>query len=286
MKTKLNLQKTLISGRCPVADSFAAAACTYDLQPGIQAQVARELAARLEAQGARFDSILEVGCGTGFLTGELCRLFPSARIVAVDVAPTMLAQVRRRLPKQANLETRQADVRELDLPKKFALITSSSALHWMTPLPATFARLRRFLQPGGRMVFAMMLQGTLAELHELRAELTPRKALRRALPSAVAVLEALREAGWEREAWTCEKIAVTYASASALLQAIQAQGVTGGFGASGTLLTRGEMRRLLAEYEQRHAVDDGGVVASYQVLYGSVRAGGNHETHETHEKGE
>lgn len=253
---------------CPVASRFTKAAGTYDSQPGIQSEVALNLAKRLEDR-PEIDatSILEAGCGTGFLTRELCRIFPESRIVAVDIADTMLGQVRRHLSKQSNISLMQADIRKLATAERFTLIVSSSALHWMLPLEETFKLLRLRLKRDGHIMFAMMVKGTLGELHALRAKIAPQKRLRRSLPTASEVIGAMRESGFTPLQTEVEERSVRYASPAALLKAIHHQGVTGGFTASDGLLMRGEMRALMEEYEQRHATADGGVDATYKVLY-------------------
>ena len=38
----------------------------------------------------KIKNILEIGCGTGYLTRALIELFPSAHITAVDIAPGMI----------------------------------------------------------------------------------------------------------------------------------------------------------------------------------------------------
>ena len=39
-------------------------------------------------------NILEIGCGTGYLTSTLAEIFPSAHITAVDIAPGMISEIK------------------------------------------------------------------------------------------------------------------------------------------------------------------------------------------------
>ncbi len=262
---------------CPVAHRFAAAAATYDLQPGIQTQVVRKLAARLGRLSGQINRVLEIGCGTGLLTIELCRLFPLAQIKAVDIAGNMLDQVRSRLPKQTNLQLFKADLGKFVLPVNCSLVTSSSALHWMSPLDHTFRRIKSFLTPNGSFVFAMMVQGTLMELQELRAEIAPNKPVQRTLPETRQVIKAMRQAGFIKIDWKVESSMVRYASSSTLLQAIHRQGVTGGFSSTENLLTRSELLKLQEDYNDRYKLAEGGVGATYKVLFAEAQTGMNGE---------
>ncbi|EPR44377.1 Methyltransferase type 11 [Desulfovibrio sp. X2] len=99
-------------------------------------------------------SILEAGCGTGRNLGMLARRFPGARIVGVDLCPSMLAVARRRLARGeggcARVELRE---QAYDAPVQagsFDLVLFSYALSMFNPgfeqaLDAAF----RDLKPGG-----------------------------------------------------------------------------------------------------------------------------------------
>ena len=95
--------------RRTVAARFSAAAPTYDASAVIQCAVAERLGAML-AGNETVDRILEIGCGTGLLTTCLCRLFPGARIDALDMAAGMVAQCRARLAGAAGLSCHVADM--------------------------------------------------------------------------------------------------------------------------------------------------------------------------------
>ncbi len=260
-------QKNLFTS---VAKHFGNAAETYDLQTGIQKQAAQRLAVKLQGICDPGGKVLEIGCGTGMLTAELGRIFPESRITAVDIAGRMLEQARKSLSVHSNIEFVEADARELEAVDEFSLAVSSSALHWMLPLEYTFRKIKQFLIPEGILFFAMMVQGTLSELHQLRSEVAPHKTVKRTLPEVGQVTEALERAGLTLMNQELEPTMIRYDSAAAFLQALHQQGVTGGFTATGNQLTRGEIGRLLKKYEQRYGIANGGVSATYNVFYGKA----------------
>lgn len=60
-----------------VKRAFSSSARTYDTYAALQLEAARELAEYIP-QGVRAQSIVDAGCGTGFLTGLLLERFPQA----------------------------------------------------------------------------------------------------------------------------------------------------------------------------------------------------------------
>ena len=72
---------------------FSESAKTYDLFSGLH----REIADKLFAQAAREhtpSALLDVGCGTGYLTVRLKDRFPQSKIIGLDFAQGMLEVAR------------------------------------------------------------------------------------------------------------------------------------------------------------------------------------------------
>ena len=249
-----------------IAARFSAAASTYHASATIQRSVAERLSAMLAVDEAA-DRILEIGCGTGLLTMHLCRLFPRARIDALDMADGMVAQCRARLAGAPGLFCHVADLNKFRAGALYPLIVSSSTLHWMDPMNHVMETLAGMLGGQGRLVFALMVRGTLAELQAARQRVAPHKLPARQLPTVPAVQAALMQAGLCVEEQYEESQRQTYASAGDLLRRLHEQGLTGGpLARSGQLLNRMDLRRLVRDYEDRYRSGDG-VYASYQVAY-------------------
>jgi malonyl-CoA O-methyltransferase len=253
-----------------VTARFSAAAQTYRAESSLQREIAERLAAwMLPLEG--IDSILEIGCGTGFLTELLLEHFQGAVIHALDIAGPMIDLARKNICENGRMRWHVADARQFQTELNFPLIISSSALHWMTPISETVKRLAGMLSTGGRLVSALMVDGTCEELHSARAHLFANKTGPVCLPKAEEILEAIAAAGLVIESDSREVLRKHYDSACGFLASLNRQGVTGVANTGCSLLNRGELRKLIGYYDQRFAEPAGGVFATYHILYVKAR---------------
>ncbi len=91
------------------------------------------------------ERILDLGCGDGALTLELCA--SGASLVGADAAPDLIAAARAR-----GLDVRLQDGAALRFEREFDAVFSNAALHWMRDPAAVIAGVARALVPGGRFV--------------------------------------------------------------------------------------------------------------------------------------
>ena len=97
------------------------------------------------------EAALDVGTGTGAAAFAIAERFPEARVVGVDIAPTMLEQARRKAEGRANLSFEVADASALPQgAASFDLVTAAN----MIPF---FDELARVVRPGGTLVVSFSL---------------------------------------------------------------------------------------------------------------------------------
>lgn len=253
-----------------VSARFAAAAKTYDLVSGVQRAVAEKLSAFLPPPD-KIDTLLEIGCGTGLFTELLLKRFPFASIDALDISRPMIDAANRRIGQSERLRFHAADARRFCPGGKFSLIASSSALHWIVPSDEIMRRIAAMLKPGGSLVSALMVEGTLAELGVARARLFPHKTAPVRLPSVAEILKAVAAAGLTIGKHRCEALRKTCGSTRELLSSLNRQGVTGRPQGGDGLLNRTELLKLTDYYDRQFSAPEGGVVATYCVLYVTAR---------------
>ena len=99
--------------------------------------------------------VLEIGCGTGAVLGEITGLAPCLAAWGLDLSQGMLAQARTRLKKTGNLAALvQGDALRLPFQTaSFDAIFTAFTLELIdTPeIPLALAETRRVLRPGGRL---------------------------------------------------------------------------------------------------------------------------------------
>ncbi len=130
---------------------FDGLAATWDtVGPSPTATLARLTALRPLIPLKAGDALLEVGCGTGAVTGWLGDQVRPGRVTAVDFAPAMIAVARAR-GLAADFEC--CDVLTDDLGvERYDVIFCMHVVPHLPDLPAALARFARALRPGGRLI--------------------------------------------------------------------------------------------------------------------------------------
>jgi trans-aconitate methyltransferase len=100
------------------------------------------------------ETVLDVGCGTGRLTGRLLERLPHGRAVGIDLSANMLATARASMPgaHRARVAFVHADASALPIAGTAQAIFSTATFHWVLDHPRLFRRLFAALAPGGRLV--------------------------------------------------------------------------------------------------------------------------------------
>lgn len=100
------------------------------------------------------ETVFDVGCGTGRLTGLLADRLPRGRVVAIDVSSNMLQVARETLgAREAGCASFVlADASALPAAGRADAIFSTATFHWLLDHDALFRSLHGALKPGGRLV--------------------------------------------------------------------------------------------------------------------------------------
>lgn len=126
--------------------SFEVAAEAYDNYMG---RYSRLLSAQLAdlASVRSGQRVIDVGCGTGALTGELvARVGPEA-VAAVEPSESFVAATRARYP---GVDVRQAPAERLPFPDdEFDAALAQLVVHFMRDPVAGLSEMRRVTRPGG-----------------------------------------------------------------------------------------------------------------------------------------
>ncbi len=145
-----------------IAKSFSNAAHSYDSVASLQRAVGIKLLAHLPTLPN--DSILDLGCGTGYFLKKITETCVSSNILGIDLAEGMVKYAQRKCTNDKTLLV-CADAEFLPLKSEsMSLVFSSMALQWCANLTAVFAEAMRILKPGGTLGFSVPGPKTLTEL--------------------------------------------------------------------------------------------------------------------------
>lgn len=251
-----------------VRQSFSLASQTYDGMAQLQRSVAAELVRRYQC-GDLSGAILDVGCGTGYLSGELMRQSGDKHIIALDLALPML-QTMRAKPTRTDVVYLCADAEQIPLAGgSVDQVFSSLALQWCVNLDKVFLEVKNLLKPDGRLVFSTFAPGTLIELKSAWAEVDDYRHVNEFF-SAEQVAAFLRSSGFKDICIESKTYLSRYHSVMDLMKELKGIGAHNVSDARKKTLTgKSRLRQMISVYQRRW----GGryIPASYEVLMVSAR---------------
>ena len=93
-----------------------------------------------------FQSLLEVGCGTGFVLSAIAQAFPHARTTGSEIYTTGLAFAAKRLP---DTELLQMDARKLPYEAEFDVVVAFDVIEHILEDEWVLQNFHRAIKPGG-----------------------------------------------------------------------------------------------------------------------------------------
>ncbi len=155
-----------------IGQNFDKGAAAYDLNAVIQRNCAGTLMRLLRKRVATdgISSIIEIGCGTGFVSERLVRAFSGADFALTDLSDGMLEKCALRLAstkafREGRIRLLRQDGERLDM-RGADLIVSGLTFQWFEDLPSALRRLHSLLNPGGTLAFSILSSETFASLRE------------------------------------------------------------------------------------------------------------------------
>jgi len=264
-----------------VARSFGRAAAHYDDVAVLQRQTGDELLDRLSLVTLQPDRILDLGVGTGRNLSLLGRRYPNAELLAVDIAPAMLAHARnsfsqaqglkRWLPNAQKPKYLAGDAENLPLADNSVdLVFANLALQWCDPR-MSFAEIQRVLRPDGLLMFTTLGPDTLHELRQAWASVDDYPHVNM-FYDMHDVGEAMMEAGLAEPVLDTDRYTLTYATSMALMKDLKVLGARNvNTGRRPGLTGKQTIKRVADAYEVFR--NDGLLPATYEVVYGHAWGG-------------
>lgn len=127
-------------------------AASYHKVSAPQTGWGQKVLARVEVRGD--ERAIDVGCGSGRLTGELLERLPRGTLIAIDRSWNMLMTARANLRPAFGERVKFAQVTLPAMPFTgwADLVFSTATFHWVPDHQALFNNIFAALRPGGRLV--------------------------------------------------------------------------------------------------------------------------------------
>lgn len=157
-----------------IADSFSKSVENYHQKAEIQKKVANGLIASIQPWKEIIPPgpILEVGCGTGFLSELIMEEFPNRDFLITDASSGMVSFTKERIGNSERVQFEVLNVDEIDNPEPtYSLIVSNFAAQWFDDTAIGLENLTKMLNPGGIMVTAFPGNQSFMEWYECCLEL-------------------------------------------------------------------------------------------------------------------
>src|SRR3972149_9589393 len=275
----------ILNNKDKIKFAFSKAAKSYDTLALFQKELAEELlnsfVLPLTTYHSPLTTIVDIGCGTGFLSYGLANKFPDADIFGCDISHDMLKVASCKLQvardKKIHLITTDGEI----LPcknKTFDIAASNLTYQWIGNLEGSFKEAHRILRPGGIFIFSTLAPETLKELRYCYAEASA-KFNKDGLPPFMtfsekqAVQPALEGAGFKNISIETTKMIKTYPDMWTLLKTMKSIGAGNPFKDGDKSLGRGFLLKKMAEmYEKRFKTDNlqltthNCIYATYEVM--------------------
>lgn len=152
-----------------IKNNFDRASATYNRQDNVQRKAAADLVKALTKTCQNFtpSTILDIGCGTGNLIEELCRIFPKATYHINDISTSMIEQTVKRFRGVIKFNTQPGCIEEINLKHHYDLIISNMCFQWLADLPSVIDDL---LNRTNLLVFSCLMQDSFKEWYTLLEE--------------------------------------------------------------------------------------------------------------------
>ena len=254
----------MLLDKARIKRSFAAASVTYDSVAELQRTVGKELLHSIDTTKLA-GTLLDLGCGTGYLTSELLAHSDHETTIALDIALPMLQTTRCNLPDQRNVIYVCADAEQLPIAgQSIDSVFSNLALQWCSNLEAVFTGIKQALKYKGQLVFSTFGPQTLHELKSAWATVDDYNHVN-AFYSEAQLKQFLLKGGFKKCQIKSKLYKSRYDSVWTLMQELKLLGAHNMIeGRNKKITTKTAMQQMIAAYEKHRAEDQ--IPATFEVL--------------------
>lgn len=242
-----------------VKEHFSKASGTYENSACVQYAMAKTLNGMIDKR--EYDSVLEIGCGTGVLSQLFVKKHSFLSLILNDLSDSMLEVCWQKFKEDDRITCLQADAENLPeiYKKRFSLIISNACFQWFKDLNGVLLNLKNSLKKDGSLIFSTFIEGNFQEISRIGnvgLKYLDEKSLRQSLNSS----------GLDYELIVKDEIQY-FESVREMLRSFKKTGVTG---LSNSVWTRSQVLRFIDEYESLYK-DEKGVRLTWRYAFVKAR---------------
>ena len=251
-----------------IAKSFSDSANNYNKWAGPQRKIAQKLV-DLIPQKLIANMILDMGCGTGYLTGLLLNKFSNANITGIDLAPGMINYCKKNFKEKAAFFVDDAEHFKSELT--YSLIVSSCSFQWLNDLHEVYKNIMEYLLPGGLIYIAVPIEGSLVELIDSYKNITGKEMDQFKMNPAGKYLNPLKHTDLILENFQIKEFQYWYPDAKEVLKSFKGIGAVFNYQKEYKPLSLEKTKNLISFYEKNYSNTGKRVPVTYKTLYYCIK---------------
>lgn len=258
-----------------IAQTFGRASSTYHEQAWLQRECAADLLRWLEPWRDRLPPgpVLELGCGTGFVTEHLLHYFGDRPLEITDLSSEMVNFCRNRFAiasRHLSITYRVWDAESDDAPQAtYALMVGGFVFQWFSQPADRLQQLLRAIKPGGILLLSFPESNSFSEWRQMCEQLNlPYTA--NPLPN-LSVLQQHCERNFYTHHISQKVIPTSFPDAVDFFKSLKAMGT--GYNTSGKALSTSQMKHLIQCWNER---SPGGIIVHHHIAFLLIQQKWNH----------
>lgn len=245
--------------------AFSQAAIQYDLLTSLHKEIGRELIRKIIPIEEN-ENILDVGMGTGWLTGKLAFYFPESKVIGLDFSTGMVDKAKQ---QKEGFDIIQANACVLPFQENtFDLIASNLAYQWIGDLDRAFEQCYSCLKPGGTLTLTMFGHDTFRELFESLEHASNGKRSFKRLAKEEQIKQALENAGFLEVETNYEIIKVHFPDMMSLMKWIKEIGANA---LEKESFIGKDLLKSANQYYNENFQDKFSIYATFEVIWAQAR---------------
>lgn len=242
-----------------IQQKFERSSLSYNKNAIAQREIADDLYRKicLCVRGRSLNKILEIGCGTGFLTQSVIALNPS--VYYLNDINQHVEDLLQPILKESIYQVLLGDAEKQEFPYQLDLVISSSCFQWFRNLPFFLTQIGRHIKPSGFLIFSCFGPDNLKEIKAISGTGL-------FYPSLGEIIENL-PSSYELVFAEEKHIKLKFDTPYEVLKHLKYTGVNGGFS---TVWTKSKFKDFCESYTKKFTQNNQ-VVLTYHPLYIGIK---------------